>query len=476
MQAWRLARPSVRHLLRAPIRFRASTTRSYSSQSAVKGATYTITASVLAGIAVWQFTATRDDAPMLEIQEPQLRPSNLGLSKEDVTKILSREAFSFPVKSVSGVERYDGAQVASNSVSEDRFVHGKLPSPRNDGNPWMAWAAFDGHAGWQTADLLEKQLLPLVQQYLIQANLSPEAQSGYTELTQQTIIKAFIDLDDSLIETARKTSESTIPLQEKMQRLLPAFAGSCALVSLFDPVTSTLHVACTGDSRAVLGQKNADGTWTATPLSIDQTGSNAEEIARIHRQHPNEEDIVKNGRVLGLMVSRAFGDGRWKWPQELQTSLQDRFFAPGLPKSVPEAPTPPYITAEPVVTSTVIDSGTPSFLILATDGLWDMLSNQQAVDLVGTWLDSQSGKLIPSKSQPSYAAFDFSHFKNGVDEKFEEQRATTEDKNAAVHLMRNALGGNHQELIAGRLAASAPISRDLRDDVTVQVAFFNCGV
>ncbi|CAD0083614.1 unnamed protein product [Aureobasidium vineae] len=475
MQSWRVARPNLRRVFGTPVR-PCPSTRPYSSQTVVKRATYAVTASALAGIAVWQFATTRNDAPFLGIQEARHITNSTGLSKEEVTKMLSQEAFSFPVKGVSGIERYDGAQLASNSVCEDKFVHGKLPSPRNDGKPWMTWAVFDGHAGWQTADLLEKRLLPLVQQYLSQAKLTPEAQSGYNELTQDTITKAFMDLDNSIIETARKTSESTMPLQQKMQRLLPAFAGSCALLSLFDPVTSTLHVACTGDSRAVLGKKNHDGTWTAIPLSIDQTGSNSDEIAKIHREHPGEEDIVKNGRVLGLMVSRAFGDGRWKWPADLQTGLKEKFFAPGLPKSAPNAPTPPYITAEPVVTSTVIDSETPSFLIVATDGLWDMLSNQQAVNLVGTWLDLQSGKSITSKPQPSYAPLDFSKLEKGVNEKFEEQRATNQDGNVAVHLMRNALGGNYEELLAGRLAASSPISRELRDDVTVQVAFFNCRV
>jgi len=41
-----------------------------------------------------------------------------------------------------------------------------------------------------------------------------------------------------------------------------------------------------------------------------------------------------------------------------------------------------------------------------------------------------------------------------------------------VHLVRNSLGGNHHELIAGRLAFDAPFSRRLRDDITVQVVFF----
>ncbi|KAG9856490.1 protein serine/threonine phosphatase 2C, partial [Aureobasidium melanogenum] len=449
--------------------------------TSINGVRYTaITASALAGIGgIWWFTKpSRDTVPIIEIQEAKHMVNKSDLSEDGITRMLSREAYSFPVKGVSGVDRYYGTQLASNSPCEDRFVHGKLPSPRNDRKSWMAWAIFDGHAGWQTADLLEKQLVPLVQQYLRQATLAFGEQSGYKEAIQHAITKAFVDLDSSLIGTAQETSQSNLPFQEKMQRLLPAFAGSCALLSLYDPVTSSLHVACTGDSRAVLGQRNPDGTWKAIPLSIDQTGSNTEEIARIHQEHPGEEDIVKNGRVLGLMVSRAFGDGRWKWPVDLQSDMIKKFEAPPL-RPGNKSQTPPYVTAKPVVTSTTIDPQFPSFVVLASDGLWDMLTDQQAVNLVATWLDSQTTSPNPSnttKPKPSYAPFDLSNFSQGTtNRRFEEERTTNQDKdNVAVHLLRNSLGGNHAELIAGRLAASYPYSRDLRDDITVQVAFFNC--
>lgn len=66
-----------------------------------------------------------------------------------------------------------------------------------------------------------------------------------------------------------------------------------------------------------MGQKASDGKWEAIPLSMDQTGHNKEEIARLHNEHPGEEDVVKDGRELGMMVSRAFGDGQRKWPLEL---------------------------------------------------------------------------------------------------------------------------------------------------------------
>jgi pyruvate dehydrogenase phosphatase len=474
MHSSRVARTCLRRVFRRiTIQHDHHTTRPYSTQTIAKGAKYTITASALAGIGIWWLLPTTcDNVPQLETREAEHMINKPALSKDEITRMLSQNAYSFTVKRVSGVSRYYGAQLASNSPCEDRFVHGKLPSPRNDDKPWMAWAVFDGHAGWQTADVLEKQLLPLVQQYLSKASLVPKEQPLYQESVQRAITKAFVHLDSSIIETARQTSQSHLPLQEKMQKLMPAFAGSCALLSLYDPVTRNLHVACTGDSRAVLGQRNSDGSWEAVPLSIDQTGSNAEEIARLRQEHPGEQDMIKDGRVLGLAVSRAFGDGRWKWPLELQKEFRRRFYGPK--PLTPEVQTPPYVTAEPVVTTTKIDPKRPSFLILATDGMWDTLTNQQAVNLVGTWLESQANGTRNSKPKPMYDSFDFGQFWKGVNWKFEEERTTTQDENVAVHLMRNSLGGNHDELIAGRLAASAPFSRDLRDDITVQVAFFDC--
>lgn len=480
MQSWRVARTSIRRVFGTPMQQFSAKPKPNLSRLGKDRPRYiatSIIASTLAGVGgVWWFiTPSRDLVPVIKIQEAKHILNKPDLSEDGITRMLSQEAYSFPVKDVSGIDRYDGTQLASNGICEDRFIHGKLPSPRDDGKSWMAWAVFDGHAGWQTADLLEKQLVPLVQRYLRQASLALGEQSGYKEAVQHAMTKAFVDLDSSIVKTAQETAESNLTFQEKMQRLLPAFAGSCALLSLFDPVTNNLHVACTGDSRAVLGQKNPDGTWKATPLSIDQTGSNTEEIARIHQEHPNEENIVKNGRVLGLMVSRAFGDGRWKWPVEFQNEMIEKFEAPPL-RPGNKALTPPYVTAEPVVTSTTIDPKTPSFVILASDGLWDMLTDQQAVNLVSKWLESQTATSKTPKPKPSYPPFDLSTISQGTtNSRFEEERTTLQDKeNVAIHLLRNSLGGNHDELIRGRLAATYPYSRDLRDDITVQVAFFNC--
>lgn len=95
---------------------------------------------------------------------------------------------------------------------------------------------------------------------------------------------------------------------------------------------------------------------------------------------PGEENIAKDGRILGMIVSRAFGYGRWKWPLESQQDTRRKFYAPSPLTPKHEVLTPPYLTAEPVVKTTKINPNQPSFLIMATDRMWDMVTSEQAAD------------------------------------------------------------------------------------------------
>jgi pyruvate dehydrogenase phosphatase len=213
-----MARTSARRVLRTAIQHDHATKRLYSSRPlslADKVLSGLITG--LTGIAlIWwlENTITVEDAPVLKsdwIQQVLNRADNVGIREDAITRMLCREAYSFPVKDMPGVSRYYGAQLASNSPCEDRYVHGKLLSPRNDGKFWLALAVFDGHAGWQTADLLEKQLLSRVQDSFTQ--MKCDALEPSTEITQRAIAKAFLDLDSSIMDTAREISQSERPLQ-----------------------------------------------------------------------------------------------------------------------------------------------------------------------------------------------------------------------------------------------------------------------
>jgi pyruvate dehydrogenase phosphatase len=292
----------------------------------------------------------------------------------------------------------------------------------------------------------------------------------------------FNRLDDEIVnksvEKVFKSSSKTLAAE----MLQPALSGSCALLSFYDSKSKLLRVACTGDSRAVLGRRSGTGMWTATALSEDQTGSNTDEANRMRKEHPGEEHVVRNGRVLGgLEPTRAFGDAVYKWSREVAYKLKSSFFGRN---PSPLLKTPPYVTAEPVVTTTKVDPDQGDFLVLATDGLWEMLTNEEVVGLVGQWIESQASAASPSQFETAWSKIFGSQHKPlpveqakndgpdgqktpirvqqwGIDPSAKD-RFILKDKNVATHLVRNALGGANDEQVCGLLTLPAPFSRRYR--------------
>ncbi|KAI1410128.1 protein serine/threonine phosphatase 2C [Hypoxylon sp. FL1857] len=391
---------------------------------------------------------------------------------EGVTRQLNEQAFSL-ITGGKLVTRYDGTQVASNSPCEDAFIHGSFSNPFDKhGEDWLTWGVFDGHCGWQLSNLLTKQMIPFVRRALSDVK-AKDGRSPSEEDIHGAIKSAFTTLDDAIVKIALATIESDLSFAEKARRLEAAYAGSCALLTLLDPQTRNLTVASTGDCRAVLGQKTEDGKWVATDLSIDCTGANPDEAARIKAQFPDEPDVVRGGRVWGMQPSRTFGDGMWKWTSQLKEHLRNHFNGLSLPSAARYSGyrEGPYLTAEPLVTTTKIPESQPSFLILATDGLWDTMSSAQAVDLVGKWIEWQaqgSGKPV----KPSTKDFGETILGRKQVCRYEEYKTTLQDDNVAVHLVRNGLGGGDEQMVRGALTFRYPNSRDIRDDITVQVVFF----
>ena len=344
----------------------------------------------------------------------------------------------------------------------------KHPSPPLPNKKCLSTLVADTVSGFDTAQALQKYMI----HYLIRELNAATAEPLSSKEADRAITRAFLDLDEDIMQVATRAIEGARLLADALAEVVPAYSGSCALVSYYNEASRELKVACTGDSRAVLGRRNNAGQWEAIPLSFDQTGFNKSEVARLEVEHPNEPDMIKQGRLLGLALTRAFGDGRWKWPRDIQEKAQERFFGPETREPLL---TPPYLTAEPVITTALIDPDKGDFLIMASDGLWDCLTNEQAVDLVGRWLETYDvtkpaptpdlAKAMPDILAPS----DLSKRMEPVpDAKYTTRKKITEkdyvvvDENAARHLARHACGGGNEDLLTGMGTANPPLLRKLR--------------
>jgi pyruvate dehydrogenase phosphatase len=429
------------------------------------------------------------------------------LTPEQADAKLRTNEESYLVNRGEGVVRYDVVQIPSNDPIEDDHVEKivEVPDstaaaePGKTSSDWMFWGVFDGHAGWTTSAKLRETLVSYVAREL---NTTYKAALQDPKLTYPTadsvdaaIKNGFVKLDHEIVT---ESVQKVLKQQSKRvaaELLAPALSGSCALLSFYDSRSKEFRVACTGDSRAVLGRRGASGKWTATALSEDQTGGTPSEDARLRAEHPNEPYVTANGRILGgLEPSRAFGDAVYKWTKETQDKMKKSFFGRTPSKHLK---TPPYVTAEPVVTTTKVDPTKGDFVVLATDGLWEMLSNEEVVGLVGQWLEKQAsttksasaGGWLQSWFSSQKASLPVDHHDTGANsgqrapirqqqwgvESGKDERFVVEDTNAATHLVRNALGGKDKDMISALLTLPSPYSRRYRDDLTVQVIFFGNG-
>ncbi|KAE9449639.1 hypothetical protein C3L33_18463, partial [Rhododendron williamsianum] len=162
-----------------------------------------------------------------------------------------------------------------------------------------------------------------------------------------------------------------------------ASVGSCCLVGAI--TDDMLYVANLGDSRAVLGRRVSNGRMSnstavvAERLSTDHNVGVEEVRKEVEALHPDDAHIVVHTRgvwrIKGIIqVSRSIGDVYLKKPE---FHRDPRFQQFGSPVPLKRA----VMSAEP---SILIRKLRPQdlFLIFASDGLWEQLSDDLAVEIV----------------------------------------------------------------------------------------------
>ncbi|XP_059616252.1 protein phosphatase 1L [Phlebotomus argentipes] len=159
---------------------------------------------------------------------------------------------------------------------------------------------------------------------------------NYGKLLTDEVLAA----DHDLVEAAKKIKN---------------FAGTTALIAVLDG--TKLVVANVGDSRGVM----CDSKGNAIPLSFDHKPQQVREKKRIQEAGGF---VAFNGvwRVAGILAtSRAMGD----YP------LKDK----------------KLVIADPDILTFNLADHKPMFIILASDGLWDTFSNEEAVSFIKDRLD-----------------------------------------------------------------------------------------
>uniref|UniRef100_A0A8D0AFH3 Protein phosphatase 1L n=1 Tax=Sander lucioperca TaxID=283035 RepID=A0A8D0AFH3_SANLU len=211
---------------------------------------------------------------------------------------------------------------------EDRFE--VLTDIVNKSHPSI-FGIFDGHGGEAAADFAKAHLPEALRQQLLTYEREREGGLSYPSILEQQILNLDREMLDKLSATYNE-------------------AGTTCLVALLSD--KELTVANVGDSRGVLCDKDGN----AIPLSHDHKPYQLKERKRIKKAGGF---ISFNGswRVQGILaMSRSLGDYPLK---NLNVVIPD-----------------------PDIMSFDLNKLQPEFMILASDGLWDTFSNEEAVRFI----------------------------------------------------------------------------------------------
>lgn len=265
------------------------------------------------------------------------------------------------------IENVVVSEYNANDPMEDRhfvkeMTHGRL------------FGVLDGHGGYQCADFAQKRFATVMQNEMGASLASTPEQISFA------MTRAFLRVEREYlyqVKTAFDVGFGDV-----------ARTGSCAIIAMVRD--DALFVANAGDCRAVLGRRVQSEkepnlqAMEAVALSNDHNAREPIEQAKLRALHPLEEDIIRCKResscyVKGrLQPTRSLGDAYLKYSEFNGTPGSHRSSGRYLPPPY----TPPYITAKPEVQHHSIDRARDEFLIIGSDGLWDYLSNEEAVRIV----------------------------------------------------------------------------------------------
>ncbi|KAF5453490.1 hypothetical protein F2P56_028388 [Juglans regia] len=301
-------------------------------------------------------------AALLRIVSPCWKPSVEGENSRDSSDVSGRvDGLLWSKDSGQHVNgEFSMAIIQANNLLED---HSQLESGSmsllESGPHGTFVGIYDGHGGPEAAQFINDHLFNNIKKFT----------SENQGMSADIINKAFLATEEEFLSLVKN---------QWLSKPQIASVGSCCLVGII--CSGLLYIANAGDSRVVLGrQEKAVKVFKAVQLSFEHNASMESVREELHSLHPNDPQIVvlkhKVWRVKGIIqVSRSIGDAYLKKAEFNREPLLSKF---RLPKPFHE----PILKAEPTILVQKLYPG-DQFLIFASDGLWENLSNQEAVDIV----------------------------------------------------------------------------------------------
>ncbi|KAK4537783.1 hypothetical protein CDCA_CDCA14G3808 [Cyanidium caldarium] len=227
------------------------------------------------------------------------------------------------------------------------------------------FAIYDGHGGREAVEIIEQRLHQLFAEEWLRATAVAEraddirpaadaedrsSKAGFSTADHHHV--APVTPGDGNVHHAQRAFQRAYArMDRELESHHCAYVGSTSITCLLSRDATSgrryLYTANAGDSRAILVRR--DGS--VLRLSYDHKASDEREARRIHEQG----GFVACRRVLGVLsVTRSFGDFALKH----------------------------FVVCEPHSSVHAIDEHTDTHVVLACDGLFDVMSDEEVAECI----------------------------------------------------------------------------------------------
>lgn len=233
------------------------------------------------------------------------------------------------------------------------------------------YSLFDGHAGRECSELLNRELPSYIISILDTIDLKNVL------LVRKSLIDAFIKFDKDLyrrkydISNSGSTAHLIIILKHQLSR---------------GRMKYDIYMANLGDSRGLLVARKYDGSLNIIMESVDHKPDDFAEQARIEKSG-GYTTILGVSRVNGyLAVSRAFGDFTDDYALKEKNGKYTGIKSPVSPE--PDIYFYTFITGTSDISSL--------YIIIACDGLWDVMSSSEVLKFMEGYIGENKYINLPN--------------------------------------------------------------------------------
>jgi pyruvate dehydrogenase phosphatase len=298
------------------------------------------------------------------------------------------------------------ASYQANNPIEDRIE----VSLANSAHDISSVVVLDGHGGWQVAEFAQTRIAGLLKSAFSKDTINNSFDNEVEALVQ----KVFNAIDEAYITSIKGAFEAGFGDVARV--------GACCLALVFTP-DGKIVCGNAGDCRAVLGRRShklasltgifaenkatQNDIFEAVNLSRDHNAKEEYEKRRLKTEHPSES-LSELVQCLGpnacyvkgrLQPSRSLGDLFLKRKEfnGPPRSSSDPHMSRGVHMDEPY--NPPYITCVPEVSVRMRSESDDCFIVVASDGLWEVMSSDEVVEFVGKIYKKESTSPVASNEK-----------------------------------------------------------------------------